>query len=147
MKLIPVNEIESQNPFFLIGRSDGKTIYNTAIAPDMTINKKPEAVSVYQQYVFLHEFFHTIESMRRTPEQRRDIVLEYNGTSYTFQDWWEEFEDIMLSGQEPEYISQYAKTYTWSINQETKKENYRLFSHCIAESVADSFAAYFVKTI
>jgi hypothetical protein len=57
----------------LVGVSNGQKIFPTAIP--MTVSDNKEAIRLYQVHVFLHEFFHTIELLKRDPETRKKIIL------------------------------------------------------------------------
>lgn len=75
VKMPEVTDKKSENPYFLIGHSDGKTINNSSIAPDLEISE--EVKKTFQKYVLLHEFFHTIEVLRRSVEKREQIILSF----------------------------------------------------------------------
>jgi hypothetical protein len=104
----------------LVGVSNGFSIFPTPLPK--TVSENNEAIKMYQICVFLHEFFHTIEVLHRTYKKntRRDIILELNNSQYTLQEWWESFEQLMLSNIEPHFISYYASVYKKSLNEETK---------------------------
>lgn len=124
----------------LVGVSNGKAIFPTPIPK--TVSEDERAVYLYQIHVLLHEFFHTIDYPRRDPEERAKIFLEVDGRQFSFQDWWQAFEELILSGIEPVCISSYANTYANDLNQKKKEEDYRKFTHALAEQICESFVAY-----
>lgn len=143
IELVPVDEFprEDDHPSrILVGVSNGETIFPTPI-PE-SVSKDAEAVYLYQVHVFLHEFFHTIDYKRRDPELRASVSLEFEGESFTFQEWWKEFEALVLSGEEPNCISSYAKTYEQELNSNTKEKDNKKFTQALAEQICESFVAY-----
>lgn len=106
------------------------------------MSKDKKAVYLYQIHVLLHEFFHTVDYPRRDPEERSKILLQVDGKQFTFQDWWLAFEELILSGIEPQCVSSYANTYFEDLNQKTKKSDYNKFTHALAEQICETFVAY-----
>lgn len=140
---VPVEEFprEQDHPSrILVGASSGDVIYPTPIPASVSENER--AVFLYQVHVFLHEFFHTIDYPRRDPSVRGKVVLEVDGDQFTFQDWWEAFEQLLLSGAEPNPVSSYANVYSDSLNQETKSNDPRKFAQAVAEQICETFVAY-----
>lgn len=143
VQLVPVSEFprEEDHPSrILVGVSNGKAIYPTPIPK--TVSEDERAVYLYQVHVLLHEFFHTIDYPRRNSEERSKILLEVNGQQFTFQDWWLAFEELILSGNEPQCVSIYANTYFNDLNQETREADYNKFTHALAEQICETFVAY-----
>lgn len=141
--LAPVDEFPGpgEHPSrVLVGVSTGDVIYPTPI-PE-SVSKDKAAVYLYQTHVLMHEFFHTLDYPRRNPEARAGILLETDGGQFTFQDWWKEFEELILSGKEPKPVSNYASTYEDSLNQEFAEQDYKKFSSALAEQICESFVAY-----
>ena len=101
---------------------------------------------MYQQHVLLHEFFHTVEIARRSNEQRANILLETDGTQFTLQQWWTEFEQFVLDqrgldqGEKP--VSRYAAGYEHQLNATVRDSDNAVFTHALAEQVCESFVAY-----
>lgn len=143
VQLVPVDEFprEGDHPSrILVGVSTGDKIYPTPIPKSVSEDEK--AVFLYQVHVLLHEFFHTIDYPRRSPEERSKILLEVDGQQFTFQDWWMAFEELILSGNEPQCVSSYANTYFNDLNQETREADYNKFTHALAEQICETFVAY-----
>ena len=144
VNLVPVDEFPRKDDHpsrILVGVSDGKKIYPTPI-PE-TVSKDKRAVFLYQIHVLIHEFFHTVDYPRRTPGAREEILLETDGQQFTLQNWWEEFEELILSGKEPICVSSYANTYKDDLNTETAKKDYNdKFTSAIAEQMSESFVAH-----
>jgi hypothetical protein len=124
----------------LVGVSTGEKIYPTPIP--ISVSEDKRAVYLYQIHVFLHEFFHTIELLRRKPEEKSKILLEVDGQNFTFNDWWLAFEELILSGIEPQCVSSYANTYFDDLNQESKSADYDKFTIALAEQICETFVAY-----
>lgn len=146
--LAPVDEFPApgEHPSrILVGVSTGDVIYPTPI-PE-SVSKDKTAVYLYQAHVLMHEFFHTVDYPRRNPETRSEILLEIDGERFTFQDWWKEFEDLILSGKEPGPVSNYASTYESSLNREFAEQDYKKFSSALAEQICESFVAYQLNII
>lgn len=143
VQLVPVDEFprEGDHPSrILVGVSTGDKIYPTPIPK--SVSEDDKAVYLYQVHVLLHEFFHTIDYPRRNPKERSKILLEVDGQQFTFQDWWLAFEELILSGNEPQCVSSYANTYFNDLNQETRKADYNKFTHALAEQICETFVAY-----
>lgn len=142
---VPLNEFPRKGDHpsrILIGYTseNGKIIYPSPISP--SVYNKYLACWCYQIHVFLHEFFHTIEIDRRNIEERSKIVLLTDNQQFTFQDWWNDFENLILSGNEPQPISSYAANYIDKLNLKTKKADEKEFIHALAEQICESFVAY-----
>ncbi len=132
---------EGEHPSrILVGWSDGQAIRPTII-PD-SVSSSPGAIWIYQAHVFLHEFFHTIEFPRRTESARSAVSLALDGIQFTFQDWWQDFEQTVLNGQEPEPVSMYAATRQNLLNQESKLQDPQNYLRALAEQVCESFVAH-----
>jgi hypothetical protein len=132
---------ESDHPSrVLVGVSNGREIFPTPLTSH--VHENGRARYLYQVHVFLHEFFHTVDYVRRSPEERAKISLEVDGQEFTFQEWWEAFEELILSGIEPGCISSYANTYAGDLNQETKDNDYKKFTAALAEQICETFVAY-----
>jgi hypothetical protein len=143
VQLVPVSEFpraEDHPSRILVGVSNGTKIYPTPIPK--SVSKDERAVYLYQVHVLLHEFFHTVDYPRRSPEDRSKILLEVDGQQFTFQDWWMAFEELILSGNEPQCVSSYANTYFDDLNQETREVDYKKFTHALAEQICETFVAY-----
>ena len=123
----------------LVGLSNGSMIYQTPIPKSVSANEG--AVKLYQVHVFFHEFFHTIEVLRRDPEKRKAVLLEYSGKQFTFQDFWDDFEKLCLKeGNKP--VSKYASTYAGQLNQATKASDADKFARAIGEQMGEAFVGY-----
>lgn len=129
----------------LVGVSNGRQIFPTPIPS--TVSSNSEAIKFFQIHVFLHEFFHTIERLRRDPEKRSQILLEIDRQQFTFQDWWKAFEELLVSGIEPEAISNYAETYSHQLNEDFAKKEEGKFTAAVAEQIAETFVAYMLGII
>lgn len=129
----------------LVGSCSGKEINLTPIPSSVSTTES--AVWFYQLHVFLHEFFHTIEYLRRDPEIRSKIILETDGAAFTFQYWWEKFEELILSRCEPRAVSRYAATYRRQLTLSYKKKSFKQFSHALAEQICETFVAYMLNII
>lgn len=143
VQFVPVNEFprEGDHPSrILVGVSNGIRIYPTPIPK--SVSEDERAVYLYQVHVFLHEFFHTIDYPRRNQQERSKILLELDGQQFTFQDWWLAFEELILSGIEPQCVSNYANTYFNDLNQKTKETDYNKFTSALAEQICETFVAY-----
>lgn len=128
----------------LVGRSNGHTVFPTPIPKSVSANE--EAVKMYQVHVFLHEFFHTIDYPRRDSEKRRAVLLECDGSQFTLQDFWEEFEKLYLR-EDRKFVSRYAATYADKLNQRTRSDDPARFSSAIGEQVCESFVGYMLGII
>lgn len=124
----------------LAGVSSGIKIFPTPIPP--SVSQDSEAVEIYQHYVFLHEFFHTIDYLRRTVASRSEVQLEVDGEQFTFQEWWDDFQALLLSGCEPGAVSIYAGTYSHQLNPEFQTANPAKFTSAVAEQICETFVAY-----
>ncbi|MEK7461408.1 MAG: hypothetical protein AAB647_04325 [Patescibacteria group bacterium] len=142
VQLVPVSEFPRKGDHpsrILVGVSNGTKIYPTPIPK--SVSEDERAVYLYQVHVLLHEFFHTVDYPRRSPEDRSKILLEVDGQQFTFQDWWMAFEELILSGNEPQCVSSYANTYFDDLNQETREIDYKKFTHALAEQICETFVA------
>lgn len=138
--------IEDDHPSrVLVWVSNWTTIFPTPIP--LTVSSNKEAVYLYQIHVLLHEFFHTIDYPRRDPEIRSKILLEVDWGQFTFQDWWEAFEELILSWVEPECISSYADTYFDKLNEWYRKADHGKFTSALAEQICETFVAYQLNII
>ena len=135
-----VTEEDDHPSRLLVGVSNGKIIYPTPIPK--SVSKDERAIFIYQIHLLLHEFFHTIDYLRRDPKIRANIVLGVDGQRFTFQDWWKDFEELILSKEEPACVSSYANTYANDLNRETAEKEYQKFTNALAEQVCESFVAY-----
>lgn len=126
----------------LVWISNGKTIFPSALPSTLWSS---EAIKAYQTWVFLHEFFHTIDYPNRDPEKRKSIYLkDSEGKEFTFQDWWEEWEKLLLQSSNIKPVSFYASTYQHILNEEQKKNDSPNFTSAVAEQIAESFSGYFL---
>ena len=132
------------NSRILIGLSDGRIIYPTPVP--MTVSTDNKAIEIYQTHVFLHEFFHTIESLKRDSNTREKIILEYKQERFTLEDFWSDFGRIYLK-EEKKFVSRYASTYKDKLNQKIKDENLQQFDRALAEQVCESFVGYMLGII
>jgi hypothetical protein len=123
-----------------IGRCTGDTIFPTALPSSVFEGKS--ARLFYQLHVLLHEFFHTVELLRRDPEKRQAILLEVAESSFTLQDWWESWEGIYLSADRPKLPTRYAETYADALTWETKKQDPGECTKALAEVMCESFVGY-----
>lgn len=148
VQLVPAAEFprEGDHPSrVLVGVSNGTNIFPTPIPP--TVSDNSEAVKMYQTHVFIHEFFHTIEILFRDPAIRSMITLETDGVQFTFQEWWEAFEILMVSSIEPRAVSMYAATCSDDLDRDLATENPQKFTHALAEQMAETFVAYLLNII
>lgn len=123
----------------------GNSIYPTAI-PE-TVARDKESAEIYQMHVLMHEFFHSGEfPLRTNPEGRAKIVLETDGRRFSFQQWWEQFEELLLSGAE-QPVSRYAATYEKKLNQTTRRVNPDSYLTAIEEQMCETFVAYQLNII
>lgn len=93
----------------------GETVHFSTIRPSNipeTVSKNPESVYFYQLYVFLHEFFHTIETSRSTPETASSWMIN-KATRRTFADWKVDYAKACEEERTPS--SFYANVYTEEI--------------------------------
>ena len=107
----------------------------------------PEAIWIYQTHVFLHEFFHTIEVNKRTVEQRSAMRFSYKGQTFNFQEWLDEFEVLLLSGEEPESVSYYASVYKDKLNSTYKNQDAKGYTTALMEQICETFVAYQLNII
>lgn len=143
IQLVPLQEFPRAGDHpgrVLVGISNGVTIYPTAI-PE-SVSHHPRAIFLYQAHVMLHEFFHTVEMLRRAPEHRRELKFEVDSKEFTFEEWWDAFDALMLSGEEPDAVSRYAGTYTDTLTQQVKDEDPVKYTKGLAEQICETFVAY-----
>lgn len=97
----------------------------------------------------MHEFFHTVGYGARKVEERRSVYLINSSTKeeYTFQDWWIQYENLILSGREPDLISKYASNYSAQLDLETIINSPDKFELAIAEQICETFAAYMLGIV
>lgn len=148
VELVPVAEFPRPNDHpsrILVGSSNGTEIRPTPIPK--SVSQDERAIYFYQVHVFLHEFFHTIDYPRRDLELRSKIILETDGEHFTLQEWWHEFEQLILSKREPHCVSSYAATYLHELNKRTFKKNHQTFTRALAEQICESFVAYLLGII
>ncbi len=125
----------------LIGYSTGKIIYPTPL-PESVYEGTHERW-FYQLHVFLHEFFYTIEFLRRGADARRSIVLTRGAASYTLQEWWLKWEIIrMMTAKRPHFPTRYAATYANDLTPTIRKVSPVLFETALAELICESFVGY-----
>lgn len=137
---------ESDHPSrVLVGVSNGKTINLTPIPP--TVSTDEQAVKGYQVHVFLHELFHTVGYRARKAEDRQLVKLRFEGETFSFQDWWQRYEEMILSGREPELISKYTNDYSTQLNQWTKDNEPDKFELATAEQICEAFVAYVLNIV
>lgn len=129
---------QGDHPYrILIGVSDGSRITLTPIPRRVSDNF--QAGVIYQNHVFLHEFFHTLDYPRRNPETRNKLVFSSDGREFTFQDFWGEFSDICLKpGCTP--VSMYAASrFPELAANERGSEG---FDSALGEQICESFVGY-----
>lgn len=107
----------------------------------------PEAIWIYQTHVFLHEFFHTIEQNKRSEEQRSSMQFAYQGQTFNFQNWYEDFEKLIISGDETQSVSYYASVYKDKLNQDCKKQDPKVYTRALMEQICETFVAYQLNII
>lgn len=143
VQFVPVSEFPREGDHssrILVGVSTGDKIYPTPIPK--SVSEDERAVYLYQVHVLLHEFFHTIDYPRRSPEERSEILLEVDDQQFTLQDWWLAFEELIVSGREPQCVSSYANTYFDDLDQKTREMDYSKFTRALAEQICESFVAH-----
>jgi hypothetical protein len=148
VKSVPAKDFPRPNDHptrILVGISDGKAIYPSPIPK--TVSTDERATYLYQAHVLLHEFFHTIDYPRRDPKERSKILLEMDGNCFSYQDWWNAFEKLILKGIEPVCVSSYANTYTDHLTSETKAKDFEKFTDALAEQICETFVAYQLNII
>lgn len=148
VELVPINEFPRAGDHpsrILVGVSNGTIIFCTAIPPSISTDER--AVWLYQNHVFLHELFHTVDYPRRSRRSRDKILLETDDETFTLQDWWAEFEKLILSGTEPKCVSSYAATYVDRLTRKNFRRKYKKFTSDLAEQICESFVAYMLGII
>jgi hypothetical protein len=150
VELVNYNEFPRENDHpsrVLVGVSNGETIYPTPIP--FSVSADQQAISYYQIHVFLHEFFHTIGYPARKDNERANIILydHYSGNAFSFQQWWEDFERLILSRREPEFISNYASNYADRLNQKVKESDPISFEIALSEQICETFVAYMLNIV
>ena len=127
----------------LVGISNGSTIFPSALPISLWTE---EDIKSYQTGVFLHEFFHTIDYPNRNIEARSAIKLQaQDGSEFTFQDWWKEWEELLIKEGWSSKISYYAGTYSYLLNSGSKNTNYSEFTSAVAEQICETFVAYMLN--
>ena len=129
----------------LIGRSDGTMIFPSALP--VSIHESVRVRWIYQLHVMLHEFFHTIELLRRDPEIARKVMLQTGANIYTFCDWWQKWEELFASPMRPLSPTRYAQSYVDSLTIGTFKDHRDDFTRALAEQVAESFVGYIMGVV
>ncbi len=124
----------------LIGRSIGDVIYPSALP--VCIHEDARIRWLYQLHVFLHEFFHTIEFKRRSRALRESIRLARNSSRFTFEQWWNRWEELLLSENRPLFPTRYAATYLDSLTREVAEKDPEKFTRAVAEQICESFVGY-----
>ena len=139
--MVPASEFPrmDDNPTrILIGKSDGKVIYPTALPASVHAGTRERWL--YQLHVFLHKFFYTIELLRRDPEIRKRILFFRGDTNlFTFQDWWERWENLFLGTTKLRFPSRYAGNYGEFLTAEVRDADRQAFDRALAEQVCESF--------
>ena len=120
--------------------ADGTEILVTALP--LCIMASDRARWFYQLDVMLHEIFHTIELPLRGSDERDDIRLRWKESSFTFGEWWRDWQCLFLNRSEPEPVTRYAATYADSLTPEVKDADPKKFEQALAEQICESFAAY-----
>lgn len=147
VEFVPANEfprVEDHPSRILIGRSDGRFIYPSALPASISSNDRCRWF--YQLHVFLHEFFHTIEYLRRSKEQRGKIILESkHGKRFTFQQWWSQWEDEFAPTMKLPFATRYAATYTDDLNWDRLEKEPVVFTRALAEQICESFVGYILE--
>lgn len=121
----------------LIGRCDGTMIYPSALP--VCVHDSVRVRWMYQLHVMLHEFFHTIEFLRRDSAIAQKIILRSGANLYTFHDWWHKWEDLFRTPLRPLCPTRYAQTYVDALTAETPQGE---FTRALAEQVCESFVGY-----
>ena len=130
----------------LIGHSNGITIFPSALPA--SVYGDTRCRWLYQLHVFLHEFFHSIELLRRSIELRKQIVLEgAGGGRFTFQSWWEKWETAFTATAKPPCPTRYAATYIGSLDQKTRETDPDRFARALAEQACESFVGYILGIV
>ena len=129
----------------LIGRCDGTMIFPSAL-PE-SIHESVRARWIYQLHVMLHEFFHTIEYLRRDPAITGRIMLRCGVNIYTFRDWWQKWEELFVSLNRPLFPTRYAESYGDFLTPEIRANDPVAFTRAIAEQVAESFVGYIMGVV
>jgi hypothetical protein len=69
--------------------------------------------------------------------------LDFNWEKYTLEDWWQEFEDYILSEEyKRKPVTHYATTYANELNKETKENDIESYAHALVEQMAETFSGY-----
>lgn len=143
VEMVPVSKFPRHGDHpsrILIGRSTGKVIYPSALPA--SVYGGDRARWFYQLHVFLHEFFHTVEYLRRNTEVRQAIKLVGEKNTFTFEDWWQKWENFFASASKMKFSTRYAATYGDSLTQEVRERDPALFTRAVAEQICESFAGY-----
>lgn len=130
----------------LIGCSNGSVIYPSALPK--CIHEDDRARWFYQLHVFIHEFFHTIEYLRRSQDLREKVILEDRyGKEFTLQTWWEGWEKEFLENKRTPFVTRYASTYADDLNQDAFIKRHNKFVTAIAEQICESFVGYILGIV
>jgi len=124
----------------LVGQSNGEGIFPSPIPASVCEDER--ARWIYQVHVFLHEFFHTIDYKRRGEGVKDTVLLQTDGVEFSLGDWWKEFEDVLLLGEEPKSISMYASIYANDLTREVQGADPAKFTRAVAEQICETFVAY-----
>lgn len=124
----------------LIGYSTGKVIFPSALPASVCAAER--ARWLYQLHVLLHEFFHSVEYLRRSPEKRRLVVLDCMGRQFTLQRWWSMWEDEFLRSRRPPLATRYAASYKDMLSWEAMEKDPKGTERALAEQVCESFVGY-----
>lgn len=117
----------------------GETVHYSTIRPSnipSTVSDDPESVRFYQLSVFLHEFFHTIETSRSNPVTATSWVINQE-TGRTFADWKEDYAKACEEEQAPS--SFYSNVYTEEIFH-TPDGTVDPYSYGLREWMCEDFA-------
>ena len=129
----------------LIGYSSGEVIYPSALPP--SIHGGELTRWFYQLHVFLHEFFHTIEYLRRDHGVRQNIVL-VGEKMFTLEEWWLEWENLFGGmTQKPRCPTRYAAVYRDSLTPKVREKHPEEFTKALAEQICESFVGYILGIV
>ncbi len=140
VKMVSINEFPRKDDHpsrILIGCSDGNTIMPSAL-PEC-VHPDPIIRWYYQFHVFLHEYFHTVEFLRRSVEKRSEVILTSNSGTFTLSDWWEKWVKLYRDNPNPRFPSRYAETYGNDLVSGTEAGR---FTTAIAEQICETFAGH-----
>jgi hypothetical protein len=130
----------------LIGYSTGNSIYPSALP--RSIHRSESCRWFYQLHVFLHEYWHTIEYLRRDVDSRSKIVLETKeGKTTTFQEWWETWEYVYTFRRRTQFVTRYAATHADDLLKQVLEDDYERFTKALAEQICESFVGYILGIV